>query len=120
MIFQRPVENILAVASYPEVFSIEFKPDGNNVRLTLTGDRCYSGQRLRLQVLSFSFREHRPALLHSHQTARESHLGIGRWNSHVRYDVPENIGLPRQVFLFEQGSQRSIHLLESVEMLLSS
>src|SRR6266487_3287301 len=38
-------------------------------------------------------------LLHSHQTARESHLSIDRWNSHVHYDVPENVGLPRQVFL---------------------
>src|SRR5207247_8699757 len=59
-------------------------------------------------------------LLHSHQKARESHLSIGRWNSHVHYDVPENIGLPRQVFLLEQASQRSIHFLESVEMVLSS
>src|SRR2546425_8014378 len=37
-------------------------------------------------------------LLHSHQTARESHLCIGRWNSHVHHDVPENIGSHEKCF----------------------
>jgi len=36
MVFQRPVENILAMTSHPEVFAIEFEPDGYDVRLALT------------------------------------------------------------------------------------
>jgi len=63
MVFQRPVENLLAVASDPEEFSIEFKPDWDNVRLTFAGYGCYPSQALRFQVLSFRFREH---TLHFH------------------------------------------------------
>src|SRR3989442_12896927 len=57
--------------------------------------------------------------LHSHQRTSKSHLGIGRRNPHVHYDVPENVRLPREVLLIEQAFQGSIHFLESVEMVLS-
>src|SRR5207245_6265110 len=87
MVFQRPVENLLGVASDPEVFSIEFKPYWDDVGLTLAGDGCYPSQALRLQVLSFRFRKH---TLHFHITYPVEVSGYIDWS---RYNLALTKGL---------------------------
>jgi hypothetical protein len=53
------MENVLAVASNPEMFPVKGESNRNNVRLTILGHRGDSCQTLRFQVFKFSFRKQR-------------------------------------------------------------
>src|SRR5882762_8794017 len=58
--------------------------------------------------------------LHCHDRASRCHLNILRGNTHVHYQVPVEIWLPRKVHFSEKCVERFTHLLEPVVMLLSS
>lgn len=57
LVFPRPVEDVLAVASNVEILAVELEPYRHNIRLTVRRDRGKPAQTLSLHVLNLRFRK---------------------------------------------------------------
>src|SRR5438445_4460082 len=57
--------------------------------------------------------------LHRHDRASRRHLHIDGLDTHVHYQVPVDVRLPRKMSCPEEAAEGFTHLFEPVEMLLS-